>query len=282
MLSMILLSFAMLSAAWAYARMFKSGELSADNFPLKYKVILILYVALALFVLYAAGIIFFAIYMGIALLGFGIGWSVTKEGSYVSDSVSETEDDGTIKLRMPLSATMSVINHSIDDYTYANNEEKILHEDENTGETISESNTSTSNESDDSNNDNDDSQETSSADDESHNEKSDAVESNDSSDANDNASHDESSVSNQIDSESSDNSDDSEISNENHDEQQTDTVISMNENNDSNDNVIIDNIESKNTVESDNTESDNASIYDDIMSKATSDDVNSGKKEEDK
>lgn len=48
----------------------------------KYKIILVLYFAVALFIIYAGGLIVFLIYALFAAVGAAIGWMTTKEGSY--------------------------------------------------------------------------------------------------------------------------------------------------------------------------------------------------------
>lgn len=48
----------------------------------KYKIILVLYFAVALFIIYAGGLIVFLIYALFAAVGVAIGWMTTKEGSY--------------------------------------------------------------------------------------------------------------------------------------------------------------------------------------------------------
>ena len=82
MLSIILLCAAMMAASWAYASMWKSGEIEPGRMSTKYKIILVLYLAVALFIIYAGGLIIFLIYALFAAIGAAIGWMTTKEGSY--------------------------------------------------------------------------------------------------------------------------------------------------------------------------------------------------------
>lgn len=82
MLSIVLLCAAMMAASWAYASMWKSGEIGPGRMSTKYKIILVLYFAVALFIVYAGGLIVFLIYALFAAGGVAIGWMTTKEGSY--------------------------------------------------------------------------------------------------------------------------------------------------------------------------------------------------------
>lgn len=72
----------MMAASWAYASMWKSGEIGPGRMSTKYKIILVLYFAVALFIVYAGGLIVFLIYALFAAGGVAIGWMTTKEGSY--------------------------------------------------------------------------------------------------------------------------------------------------------------------------------------------------------
>lgn len=114
MLSMILLSFAMLSAAWAYASMIKSGELTVAHFPMKYRIILLGYILLTLFILYAGGLIMCGVYVGIGMIGFGLGYCLTKKDSYIQSDdglhhspSDEFKIDG-IDLRIPIAVKLGV------------------------------------------------------------------------------------------------------------------------------------------------------------------------------
>ena len=100
MLSMMLLCAAMMAASWAYASMWKSGEIGPGRMSTKYKIILVLYLAVALFIIYAGGLIIFLIYALFAAVGAAIGWMTTKEGSY-EDTDGIMNDDGKSLFRVP-------------------------------------------------------------------------------------------------------------------------------------------------------------------------------------
>lgn len=101
MLSMMLLCAAMMAASWAYASMWKSGEIGPGRMSTKYKIILVLYLAVALFIIYAGGLIVFLIYALFAAVGAAIGWMTTKEGSY-EDTDGIMNDDGKSLFRVPV------------------------------------------------------------------------------------------------------------------------------------------------------------------------------------
>lgn len=101
MLSMVLLCAAMMAASWAYASMWKSGEIGSGRMSTKYKIILVLYLAVALFIIYAGGLIVFLIYALFAAVGAAIGWMTTKEGSYENPDDIMDYDDKTL-FRVPV------------------------------------------------------------------------------------------------------------------------------------------------------------------------------------
>lgn len=119
MLSVFLLCIAMFSAAWAYTSMMKSGEFTMGGMPVKYKIILIIYIIVAFFILWAGGPIVFIIYAAIAGIGSACGWFFTKNN----------KDDNTGKPVLRIPVRLQVIdnaNASITDYTKKNNANKML------------------------------------------------------------------------------------------------------------------------------------------------------------
>lgn len=119
MLSVFLLCIAMFSAAWAYTSMMKSGEFTMGGMPVKYKIILIVYIIVAFFILWAGGPIVFIIYAAIAGIGSACGWFFTKNN----------EDDNTGKQELRIPVRLQVINNanaSITDYTKKTNANSML------------------------------------------------------------------------------------------------------------------------------------------------------------
>lgn len=119
MLSVFLLCIAMFSAAWAYTSMMKSGEFTMGGMPVKYKIILIIYIIVAFFILWSGGPIVFIIYAAIAGIGSACGWFFTKNN----------EDDNTGKQELRIPVRLQVIdnaNASITDYTKKNNANNML------------------------------------------------------------------------------------------------------------------------------------------------------------
>lgn len=119
MLSVFLLCIAMFSAAWAYTSMMKSGEFTMGDMPVKYKIILIVYIIVAFFILWAGGPIVFIIYAAIAGIGSACGWFFTKNN----------EDDNTGKQELRIPVRLQVINNtnaSITDYTKKTNANSML------------------------------------------------------------------------------------------------------------------------------------------------------------
>ena len=119
MLSVFLLCIAMFSAAWAYTSMMKSGEFTMGGMPVKYKIILIIYIIVAFFILWSGGPIVFIIYAAIAGIGSACGWFFTKNN----------EDDNTGKPELRIPVRLQVINNanaSITDYTKKNNANSML------------------------------------------------------------------------------------------------------------------------------------------------------------
>lgn len=120
MLSVFLLCIAMFSAAWAYTSMMKSGEFTmGGGMPVKYKIILIIYIIVAFFILWSGGPIVFIIYAAIAGIGSACGWFFTKNN----------EDDNTGKPELRIPVRLQVINNanaSITDYTKKNNANSML------------------------------------------------------------------------------------------------------------------------------------------------------------
>lgn len=119
MLSVFLLCIAMFSAAWAYTSMMKSGEFTMGGMPVKYKIILIIYIIVAFFILWSGGPIVFIIYAAIAGIGSACGWFFTKNN----------EDDNTGKQELRIPVRLQVINNanaSITDYTKKNNANSML------------------------------------------------------------------------------------------------------------------------------------------------------------
>lgn len=119
MLSVFLLCIAMFSAAWAYTSMMKSGEFTMGGMPVKYKIILIIYIIVAFFILWSGGPIVFIIYAAIAGIGSACGWFFTKNN----------EDDNTGKQELRIPVRLQVINNanaSITDYTKKTNANNML------------------------------------------------------------------------------------------------------------------------------------------------------------
>ena len=119
MLSVFLLCIAMFSAAWAYTSMMKSGEFTMGGMPVKYKIILIVYIIVAFFILWAGGPIVFIIYAAIAGIGSACGWFFTKNN----------EDDNTGKQGLRIPVRLQVINNAnanITDYTKKTNANSML------------------------------------------------------------------------------------------------------------------------------------------------------------
>lgn len=119
MLSVFLLCIAMFSAAWAYTSMMKSGEFTMGGMPVKYKIILIIYIIVAFFILWSGGPIVFIIYAAIAGIGSACGWFFTKNN----------EDDNTGKPVLRIPVRLQVIdnaNASIINYTKKNNANNML------------------------------------------------------------------------------------------------------------------------------------------------------------
>lgn len=119
MLSVFLLCIAMFSAAWAYTSMMKSGEFTMGGMPVKYKIILIIYIIVAFFILWSGGPIVFIIYAAIAGIGSACGWFFTKNN----------EDDNTGKQELRIPVRLQVINNanaSITDYTKKTNANSML------------------------------------------------------------------------------------------------------------------------------------------------------------
>lgn len=108
MLSMVLLCAAMMAASWAYASMWKSGEIGYGRMSTKYKIILILYLAVALFIIYSGGLIVFLIYALFAAVGAAIGWMTTKEGSYENpDDIMDYDDKALFRVPVRLQSQAS-------------------------------------------------------------------------------------------------------------------------------------------------------------------------------
>lgn len=109
----------MFSAAWAYTSMMKSGEFTMGGMPVKYKIILIVYIIVAFFILWAGGPIVFIIYAAIAGIGSACGWFFTKNN----------EDDNTGKQELRIPVRLQVINNAnanITDYTKNTNANNML------------------------------------------------------------------------------------------------------------------------------------------------------------
>lgn len=87
--------------------------------PVKYKIILIIYIIVAFFILWSGGPIVFIIYAAIAGIGSACGWFFTKNN----------EDDNTGKQELRIPVRLQVIdnaNASITDYTKKNNANNML------------------------------------------------------------------------------------------------------------------------------------------------------------
>lgn len=145
MLSMMLLCAAMMAASWAYASMWKSGEIGPGRMSTKYKIILVLYLAVALFIIYAGGLIVFLIYALFAAVGAAIGWMTTKEGSYEdTDGIMNDDDKSSfrvpVRLQSQASASDTIENYELksadehngntDSYVIVDNDVKSEQEDE--------------------------------------------------------------------------------------------------------------------------------------------------------
>lgn len=159
MLSVFLLCIAMFSAAWAYTSMMKSGEFTMGGMPVKYKIILIIYIIVAFFILWSGGPIVFIIYAAIAGIGSACGWFFTKNN----------EDDNTGKQELRIPVRLQVIdnaNASITDYTKKNNANNMLTTDQQSDNDnkITKQSTNTNSNASTANTDNNNSQQTSSTD----------------------------------------------------------------------------------------------------------------------
>lgn len=159
MLSVFLLCIAMFSAAWAYTSMMKSGEFTMGGMPVKYKIILIVYIIVAFFILWSGGPIVFIIYAAIAGIGSACGWFFTKNN----------EDDNTGKQELRIPVRLQVIdnaNASITDYTKKNNANNMLTTDQQSynDNKITKQSTNTNSNASTANTDNNNSQQTSSTD----------------------------------------------------------------------------------------------------------------------
>lgn len=159
MLSVFLLCIAMFSAAWAYTSMMKSGEFTMGGMPVKYKIILIIYIIVAFFILWSGGPIVFIIYAAIAGIGSACGWFFTKNN----------EDDNTGKQELRIPVRLQVIdnaNASITDYTKKNNANNMLTTDQQSynDNKITKQSTNTNSNASTANTDNNNSQQTSSTD----------------------------------------------------------------------------------------------------------------------
>lgn len=159
MLSVFLLCIAMFSAAWAYTSMMKSGEFTMGGMPVKYKIILIIYIIVAFFILWSGGPIVFIIYAAIAGIGSACGWFFTKNN----------EDDNTGKQELRIPVRLQVIdnaNASITDYTKKNNANNMLTTDQQSynDNKITKQSTNTNSNASTVNTDNNNSQQTSSTD----------------------------------------------------------------------------------------------------------------------
>lgn len=157
MLSVFLLCIAMFSAAWAYTSMMKSGEFTMGGMPVKYKIILIIYIIVAFFILWSGGPIVFIIYAAIAGIGSACGWFFTKNN----------EDDNTGKQELRIPVRLQVIdnaNASITDYTKKNNANNMLTTDQQSynDNKITKQSTNTNSNASTANTDNNNSQQTSS------------------------------------------------------------------------------------------------------------------------
>lgn len=157
MLSVFLLCIAMFSAAWAYTSMMKSGEFTMGGMPVKYKIILIIYIIVAFFILWSGGPIVFIIYAAIAGIGSACGWFFTKNN----------EDDNTGKQELRIPVRLQVIdnaNASITDYTKKNNANNMLTTDQQSDNDnkITKQSTNTNSNASTANTDNNNSQQTSS------------------------------------------------------------------------------------------------------------------------
>lgn len=157
MLSVFLLCIAMFSAAWAYTSMMKSGEFTMGGMPVKYKIILIVYIIVAFFILWSGGPIVFIIYAAIAGIGSACGWFFTKNN----------EDDNTGKQELRIPVRLQVIdnaNASITDYTKKNNANNMLTTDQQSDNDnkITKQSTNTNSNASTANTDNNNSQQTSS------------------------------------------------------------------------------------------------------------------------
>ena len=136
MLSMMLLCAAMMAASWAYASMWKSGEIGSDRMSTKYKIILVLYLAVALFIIYAGGLIVFLIYALFAAVGAAIGWMTTKEGSYKDADGIMNDDDKSlfrvpVRLQSQASASDTIENYELKSADEHNgNNDNILNDNE--------------------------------------------------------------------------------------------------------------------------------------------------------
>lgn len=136
MLSMVLLCAAMMAASWAYASMWKSGEIGSGRMSTKYKIILVLYLAVALFIIYAGGLIVFLIYALFAAIGAAIGWMTTKEGSYKdADDIMDYDDKPLfrvpVRLQSQASASDTIENYELKSADEHNgNNDNILNDNE--------------------------------------------------------------------------------------------------------------------------------------------------------
>lgn len=127
--------------------------------PVKYKIILIIYIIVAFFILWSGGPIVFIIYAAIAGIGSACGWFFTKNN----------EDDNTGKQELRIPVRLQVIdnaNASITDYTKKNNANNMLTTDQQSDNDnkITKQSTNTNSNASTANTDNNNSQQTSSTD----------------------------------------------------------------------------------------------------------------------
>ena len=135
MLSIVLLCAAMMAASWAYASMWKSGEIGPGRMSTKYKIILVLYFAVALFIIYAGGLIVFLIYALFAAGGAAIGWMTTKEGSYENpDDIMDYDKPlfrVPVRLQSQASASYTIENYELKSVNeHDGNNDNILNDNE--------------------------------------------------------------------------------------------------------------------------------------------------------
>lgn len=108
----------------------------------KYKIILVLYLVIALFIIYAGGLIVFLIYALFAAGGAAIGWMTTKEDSYKdADDIMDYDDKPLfrvpVRLQSQASASDTIENYELKPSDeHDGNNDNILNDNESIESTV--------------------------------------------------------------------------------------------------------------------------------------------------